>query len=478
MISLKTLLKTSIIYGVGSTITRAMTFLLLPFYTNELHNYGEFILVMTTIGFLRICYSHGMGDGFLKLYSASDNKEKITSTYLTYILMVILTISGLFVIINLLLGENNPETLIGLLQNKLLFIILIVLFDTLNYRMIDILRIQNRPLYYMGSQIISIITTFTLTIYLVTENYGADNVEAALMAVLGGGISMFILFSPILFQNLKINQFSKIHLQKMMSFGMRFFPATLFFMFMELLDRYLLKLLLVTPNVNDLIGTYSVGCKLASVPMLLISAFNLGWQPFYLNNGNNKQAIKQYQKVGNIFIIVMLALSWVVAIIMPLVVQFNIPFIQNYPIIGEKFVDGIEIIPIILIAHIFYAMYIINMPSVYLCDKQNWSPIFRIFGAIINVILNIILIPIYNIQGAAIATALSYGLMFLFLFYKNKTWMPITLAWNDFILLASMIVIGFIVHSNFQYYVMIATLFYICYLLYKHGMKNLILLFK
>ena len=298
------------------------------------------------------------------------------------------------------------------------------------------------------------------------------------MAVLGGGISMFILFLPILLNNLNFAQFSKIHLQKMMSFGMRFFPATLFFMFMELIDRYLLKILIATPNVNDLIGTYSVGCKLASIPMLLISAFNLGWQPFYLNNGNNEQAIKQYQKVGNIFVISMLGLSWFVAIVMPFIVQLNIPFIKDYPIIGEKFVDGIEIIPIILIAHIFYAMYIINMPSVYLCDKQNWSPIFRSFGAIINVILNIILIPIYNIQGAAIATALSYGLMFLFLFYKNKTWMPITLAWNDIILLSSMIIIGFIVHNDFQYYVMITTLFYISYLLYKHGMKNLILLFK
>ena len=129
---------------------------------------------------------------------------------------------------------------------------------------------------------------------------------------------------------------------------------------------------------------------------------------------------------------------------MPFIVQLNIPFIKDYPIIGAKFVEGVEIIPIILVAHICYAMYIINMPSIYLCDKQNWSPIFRIFGAIINIILNLILIPIYGIKGAAIATALSYGLMFLFLLYKNRIWMPIKLAWNDIILLLSMIILGFI----------------------------------
>ena len=30
-----------------------------------------------------------------------------------------------------------------------------------------------------------------------------------------------------------------------------------------------------------------MGAKFASIPMFLISAFNLGWQPFYLSNGNN-----------------------------------------------------------------------------------------------------------------------------------------------------------------------------------------------
>ena len=63
------------IYGIGSAFMRSMTFLLLPFYTNELENYGEFVLVMTTIAFLRICYSHGIGDGFLKLYSKISVKK-------------------------------------------------------------------------------------------------------------------------------------------------------------------------------------------------------------------------------------------------------------------------------------------------------------------------------------------------------------------------------------------------------------------
>ena len=133
------------------------------------------------------------------------------------------------------------------------------------------------------------------------------------------------------------------------------------------------------------------------------------------------------------------------------------------------------------ISLVFYAIYFINMRSIYLCNKQNWSPLFRMAGAVMNIILNIILIPIYDIQGAAIATALSYGFMFIFLFYKNQKWMPIKLAWNDIIILAIMVFASILTTTqamSIQYYLMLLTFLYICFLLYKHGIKNLILLFK
>ena len=121
------------------------------------------------------------------------------------------------------------------------------------------------------------------------------------------------------------------------------------------------------------------------------------------------------------------------------------------------------------------------MPAIYLHNKQKWSPIFRMFGALMNIILNIILIPLYGIEGAAIATAASYGLMFVFLFYKNQSWMPIKLAWDDIILLTLVIVMSifsFMYNMQGYYYIMGAVLLYICFLLYKHGIKNLVSLFK
>ena len=488
MISLKALFKSSVIYAIGSSIMRLMTFLLLPLYTNVVDVngqewYGNYVLVVTTIAFLRICYSHGIGDSFLKLYSQSEDPKKVLSTYLGYVLLIIFGLSSLIWIINSFTIQQSTNSLMGLLQSQLHYIILIVMSDTVNYRVIDVLRIKNYALYYMCGQIAGIVVTLYWAIQYVSNQL--MGLEGALLALLYGSIATLIIFSPILIKNINFYNFSKSYLQKMLNLGIRFFPAALFFMFMSLLDRYLLKFLLVSPvgnpeYVNNLIGTYSVGAKFASIPMFLISAFNLGWQPFYLSNGKTDIAIKKYAKIGTIFSIVILSISWIVAIIIPVISKWNLPVI-NIPIIGESYAGFTEIIPIILISHICYGLYIINMPSIYLCDKQNWSPIFRIFGASMNIILNIILIPIYEINGAAIATALSYGLMFLFLFYKNQQWMPINLVWIDIILLAITITVSivcFILNLNMKYYIMVITLLGILYLLYKHGLKNLILLFK
>ena len=488
MISLKALFKSSLIYAIGTALMRIMTFLLLPLYTNILDAdgnfwYGNFVLVVTSIAFLRICYSHGVGDGFLKLYSESKNKKEIISTYLTYILIMITCISGIIWFVNSIVPKQGADSLMGLLQSQMKYIVLIVMCDTLNFRIIDILRIKNNALYYMLGQICGVIATLYLSIHYVKNEL--MGLEGALLALLYGGLVTLIIFIPILIQNLNFSLFSKSQLHKLVTLGIRFFPAAIFFMFMTLLDRYLLKFLLDSPidspeYVNNLIGTYSVGAKLASIPLFMINAFNLGWQPFYLSNGNTVEANKRYESVGTIFIIFTISISWFVSIVIPVIANLNLP-IGNIPLIGNTYSGFNEIIPIMLLSHVFYALYIIHMPSIYLCDKQNWSPIFRVCGASTNVLLNIILIPIYEIKGAAIATAFSYGIMFLFLFYKNRNWMPIKINWQDIILLMMLVsisIICFIGKLNIQYYLMVGTLIYIIYLIYKHGMKNLISLFK
>ena len=62
--------KNSAIYGIGSIMVRAISFFLLPLYTNEFSQSetGYIFLVFTFIAFAQIVYSYGQDSSFLQFY--------------------------------------------------------------------------------------------------------------------------------------------------------------------------------------------------------------------------------------------------------------------------------------------------------------------------------------------------------------------------------------------------------------------------
>ena len=102
----------------------------------------------------------------------------------------------------------------------------------------------------------------------------------------------------------------------------------------------------------------------------------------------------------------------------------SIKFFGFY-IVGESFWESMIIVPWITFGYVFYGLYVLQSPSLYIKNKQNWTPVFWGAGTIVNIILNILLIPRLDILGAAIATFVSYLLIFVFIKVKNKSWMPL-----------------------------------------------------
>ena len=81
--------------------------------------------------------------------------------------MVISGISTLIWLINSLIAQQDINSLFGLLQSQLTYIILIVMCDTLNFRLIDILRIKNYATYYMLIQMLGVMTTLYFSFHFV-----------------------------------------------------------------------------------------------------------------------------------------------------------------------------------------------------------------------------------------------------------------------------------------------------------------------
>jgi O-antigen/teichoic acid export membrane protein len=80
-------------------------------------------------------------------------------------------------------------------------------------------------------------------------------------------------------------------------------------------------------------------------------------------------------------------------------------------IIGQEFLSGLYIVPVVLLAYVFHGMYVNFQAGIYIEEKTKYFPLVTGAGALINIVVNILLIPQIGIMGAAVATLASYFVM-------------------------------------------------------------------
>jgi len=427
--------KQSMIYGVGTILVRSVSFVLLPLYTAffTTAEAGYVYLLFTFIAFAQVFYNHGMDSAFLKFISQNDeNNQSVLNTSL----LILLFSSGLFSLI--LYYFANLISIIYLGIDEPLWISLcslILLIDVISSRIMAYLRVINRPIYFSIISIVSVVVTIVTNIYLITSlNMG---IVGVLYGTMAGSLIRLILIAPLLFSWFNINLFKFDLYKRMLIFGIPFFPAALFFMIMEMADRYLL---LQLADV-EAVGIYSIGYKMGSVLMSLIAGFNLAWQPLFHKEKRNDNRLEIFSTISTQFLAFMILVGGIISIWLPLIVQ--IPIGNGSTLIGEDFWGSIQIIPIIMLSYIFYAAYILQMPSLYDGNNQKWSPLLRGLGAAINIGLNLILIPKHGGMGAAIATLVAYSTMFIALFILNRKWLPISFNYGRITILLGICIIGF-----------------------------------
>ena len=132
--------------------------------------------------------------------------------------------------------------------------------------------------------------------------------------------SAFTTFS-VLFASLKNIRFkfqNKI-VKSLLRFGLPFLPAGLSTIAMESLDRYLLSVL----TNADTVGIYSVGYKLGIFMLLITTAFQYAWQPFFLKSGNHPESKDLFATIFNYFMVVTTFAWLLITLFLPEIINFK-----------------------------------------------------------------------------------------------------------------------------------------------------------
>jgi O-antigen/teichoic acid export membrane protein len=93
--------------------------------------------------------------------------------------------------------------------------------------------------------------------------------------------------------------------------------------------------------------------------------------------------------------------------------------------VGKNYWEGLPIVPILLLANWFLGIYY-NLTVWYkLTNKTGYGAGISIFGAVLTIVFNIILIPYLGYYGAAWTTLICYSSMMILSFYQGQKHFPI-----------------------------------------------------
>lgn len=413
----KSLVKGSLIYGLGAVAGSIVSFFLLPIYTRFLtpSDYGILEILTTTISILTILYIFGMDNSLFRFSFDSKNENYQKSVLATTNVFIwSLTILATFVLL------VNAGFLSRLLFHQKDYVFLLSLafasaaIITIHRIPMSIFRINNEPTKYTSISVLQILLTTSICIFFVVVlKKGVLGIMAGrLIAVTGVTLVAYYLLRG------RMNfGFSFDLLKRMLKYAIPVIPAGLALWVLNLSDRYFLLAYSTTTEL----GLYGVGAKLASPVSLLIMAFRLAWPQaaFSVLNHDNKNRL--YAQT----------LTYFVAIICSIVLGLSLFSDELVSLMAtKKFFSAAKVIPILGLGLAFNGCYTIFAIGMNITKKMGMLFPVTAIPAGINLVLNYFLITPYGMMGAAWATLISYFLMALLSWQASERVYPIKYEWR------------------------------------------------
>jgi len=402
-LDIKRLGKETVIYGIGTIVSRYLNFLLVPFYSNvlSLKEYGILTNIYSYIALFYVIYYCGLDAAYMKYASSKElgnEKQAFSAAHFMVYFLAILFSFVFFLFRNFL----ARQFLLDEHQARIIYYVMgILFFDSISVIPFASLRFHSRPLKFAVFKALNVIFNLTLNILLVWRF--KLGIEGVFLAGLGASFLTWLILLPDILRQLAARLHRKLW-TSLLKFGLPFVPTRFSLAIMQVIDR---PILLALAGVTTA-GIYEANYKLGTSLLVLVSIFQLAWQPFVLKNADRPDAKILFGKVFTLLLMVGSTLLLILSLFMENLAKMSLFGIH---LLGQNYWRGLEIVPLILCASLFYAFFFNFSAGLWIEKKTHILPFLTGTGAAVNIFLNLLLIPKYEILGAAWATLVSYMLM-------------------------------------------------------------------
>lgn len=397
---LTSFLNNSLWLSLGKLGTTLAGVFLIPLYTAHIgpHQFGIYEILQTTILFLLPLITCQTGDAIqvFLLKKEINSKEALTNTFLILLLMWLISLF-FFPVINRLL-EGYAKAFYVLLFFQGLLSLCHPYFKGIN-------KVKT-------TSIISFLEALTLVVLSYVFLYHFDKaLDGILWAlIISKLISLCIFFIKIpVFIKINIKNIQLTHIKTILLFSTPLIPNMMGWWLNNMSDRYLIKTFLgIESN-----GIYGVATIFPTLINVICTVLISSWVITAMQNDNKKNS-KMFKIMSSLFSITITVVAMLVILVLPFIFPVFVQSSDFYP--AQKF------IPILLISGVLSGVTSL-FGVTYLSQKETVkAATTTIASGILNIALNVLLIPLIGIMGAVISTYLSFALLtFLRYTYVRKT---------------------------------------------------------
>ncbi len=409
----KSLLKDTLIFGLGNLGTKLILFLMVPLYTNYMSDaeYGIADLVFTIAQLMAPFLSVVIFDAVIR-FGLSEKERKQD------IILVGVTVWGLAAVLGLIL--TPAVGLYKAMAEWKWYLYAYVIFNIADSIGYCYLKAKGKNKIYALLSIIQTALMASLNVYFLV--YRSMGIRGYLLAYILSEISIDIclVISADIIKDLKTAHFNRDLFKRMILFSSPLILNNVSWWVIQSSDKVMVEAMVSAAAL----GIYTAAAKIPALINVMVTIFQQAW---------GISAVKEYESSNDrdyystvlrfLFLFIAGACIFFVAIMKV--------FMNHY--VGKDFLDAWHYVPLLLVSAVFagVAGYFGSMYSA--LKKSVNNMLSTATAAAVNILFNFLLIPSMGIWGAVIGTLIAYITIAFFRLFDVKRFVDIDIKWQTFL---------------------------------------------
>lgn len=408
------LVRSTGIYALASFVLPLVTLVLAPFLTHTLsrNDYGVLAVLSTAITLMTGLTQFGLNNAFFRAYNydyeTEKDKQAVLSTVSLLLAFSSIPITLLIILIapqlTLLLFNSTAYT------DPIRLAALVVLAQNLSVPGFSWLRAENKAVSYAALAIINLLVNLCATIVLV--GFLRMGMVGALIAMAAGYAVVVISTLPLALWRAGLTLRLDIT-RNLLSFGLPLVSNLVSLWILQLSDRYLLSRLGSLSQTASYTVAYSLGGILGVV---VLSPFSLAWPTAMYAIAKREDAAHVFRQVFRWYSIFLLFATFALVLISIGILYLFFP---------PTYFSALPVIPVVALSIMGYGLYSYFTVGISIRRKTWLAVVLTTLAALVNVGLNLFLIPLYASIGAALSTLVAYALLAIVGYAVNQSLYPI-----------------------------------------------------